>query len=47
MSKKFIEEIAKYKLDQEKLTPLVKEIIRINKEYIWADALEEYKLIDN
>jgi|SRR5882724_7088038 len=47
MSKKFIEEIAKDKLDQENLTPLVKEIIRINKEYIWTDALEEYNLIDN
>jgi len=46
MSKKFIEEIRKEKLDQEKLTPLVKEIIKINQEYIWTDALEEYNLID-
>ena len=46
MSKKFIEEITKEELDQEKLTPLVKEIIKINQEYIWTDALEEYNLID-
>ena len=46
LSKKFIEEIKKDKLDQEKLTPLVKEIIKINQEYIWTDALEEYNLID-
>ena len=46
LSKKFIEEISKTEIDQEKLTPLVKEIIKINKEYIWTDALEEYNLID-
>ena len=46
MSKKFIEEITKDKLDQEKLTLLVKEVIKINKEFIWTDALEEYDLID-
>ena len=44
MSKKFIEEITKDELDQEKLTPLVKKIIRINREYIWTDALEKYDL---
>jgi len=46
MSKKFIEEITKGELDQEKLAPLVKEIIRINQECIWTDALEECNLID-
>jgi len=46
MSKKFIEEITKCELDQEKLTPLVKEIIKINQEHIWTDALEQYNLID-
>ena len=46
LSKKFIEEIKKDKLDQAKLTPLVKELIKINQEYIWTDALEEYNLID-
>jgi hypothetical protein len=28
------------------LTPIVLEIIKINKEQIWNDALEEYKLIN-
>lgn len=46
-SKKFIDEITKTELDQESLTPLVLELIKINKEHIWTDALEEYKLIDN
>ena len=46
LSKKFIQEIKKDEIDQEKLTPLVKEIIKINQEYIWTDALEEYNLID-
>ncbi len=47
MSKKFIEEMDREKLDQEKLTPLVKEIIKINKDHIWTDALTEYNLLDN
>jgi hypothetical protein len=46
LSKKFLEEINKDKLDQNKLTPLIKEIIKINQEHIWTDALEEYNLID-
>ena len=46
MSEEFIEEIKKENLDQAKLTPLVKEIIKITQEYIWKDALEEYNLID-
>ena len=46
LSKKFIEEIKKDKIDQAKLTPLIKEIIKINQEYIWTDALLEYNLID-
>ena len=46
LSKKFIEEISKDELDQEKLTLLVKEIIKINQEHIWTDALEKYNLID-
>ncbi len=46
LSREFIEEIKKHKLDQEKLTQLVKEIIKINKDYIWTDALDEYDLID-
>lgn len=46
MSQKFIEEIEKNELDQNKLTSLVKQAIRLNKEYIWTDALEEYNLLD-
>lgn len=45
-SKQFKEEISKDTLDQEKLTSLVKEIIKLNQEHIWIDALEEYNLID-
>lgn len=45
-SKDFIEEITKDKLNQKKLTPLVQEIIKINRDFIWADALKEYNLID-
>ena len=46
LSKRFIEEIRQDELNQEKLTPLIKQIIKINQEYIWTDALEEYNLID-
>ena len=45
-SKHFVEELTKDELNQNNLTPLVGEIININKEYIWTDALEEYNLID-
>ena len=45
-SKKFIEEIKKEKLDQETMTSLVKEIIEINKEHIWPEAIKEYGLIE-
>lgn len=46
LSKQFLIEITKDELDQDILTTLVKEIIRINKKSLWTDALEEYKLID-
>jgi hypothetical protein len=46
LSKKFIEEIEKDEIDQNELTPIVKEIIKINQDYIWKDALEKYNLID-
>ena len=46
LSKMFIEEISKEELNQNKLTYLVKEIIKINQDYIWTDALKEYNLID-
>jgi len=44
-SKDFIEEIGKDSIDQEKMTEIVLELIRLNKANIWIDALEEYKLI--
>ncbi|PKP02185.1 MAG: hypothetical protein CVU11_12840 [Bacteroidetes bacterium HGW-Bacteroidetes-6] len=46
LSKDFIEQINKHNLDQEKITKIVLELIRLNKDNIWIDALEEYKLID-
>lgn len=46
-SKEFIYEIGKDNLDQEKITKVVLELIRLNKDNIWNDALEEYKVIDN
>ena len=47
LSKEFIDEIGKGHLDQEKITKVVLELIRLNKDNIWSDALEEYKLIDH
>lgn len=46
-SKKFLEEIKKNELDQNTLTPLIKEILKINQHLIWKDALEKYCLIYN
>lgn len=46
LSKYFINEIGKDKLDQDKITKLVLELVRLNKEHIWKDALEEYNLLD-
>lgn len=45
-SKAFIDEIGKDNLDQEKITKIVLELIELNKDKIWTDALEEYNLID-
>jgi len=45
-SKDFIDEIGKEHLDQGKITKVVLELIRLNKDNIWADALEEYNLIN-
>jgi hypothetical protein len=45
-SKTFIEEIGKDNLGQEKITKIILELIEMNKDNIWADALEEYNLID-
>lgn len=46
-SKEFLDEVQKDNLNQEKITKFVLELIRLNKDNIWTDALEEYKLIDN
>lgn len=46
LSKDFVEQISKDHLDQEKITKIVLELIRLNKDNIWTDALEEYNLID-
>jgi len=46
LSKEFIDEIEKDNLDQEKITKVVLELIRLNKENIWTVALDAYKLID-
>jgi hypothetical protein len=46
LSKDFIEQINKDNFDQEKMTKIVLELIQLNKDNIWTDALEEYNLID-
>lgn len=46
LSKDFIKEIAKDNIDQEKITRIVLKLIRLNKNEIWTDALEEYNLIE-
>jgi len=44
-SVKFIEEMNSDNLNSEIISELVKEIIKINKDHIWIDAIKEYKLI--
>lgn len=46
LSKIFIEEIDKDNIDQERITQIVLQLIKLNKDNIWIDALEEYGLID-
>lgn len=46
LSKDFINEIIRDNLDQEKITKLVLELVQLNKDKIWKDALEEYNLTD-
>ena len=46
LSKEFIQEFSKDNFDQKKVTEIVLELIRLNKENIWTDALEEYNLIN-
>ena len=45
-SKEFVSEMQKGDFDQAKITKLVLELIQLNKDYIWLDALEQYNLID-
>jgi len=47
LSNQFVEEVSKEELNQEKLAVIIKELIIINKAYIWPDALKEYNLIDD
>lgn len=47
LSNEFIEQLSKEKLDQEIITKIVLELIRLNMDIIWKDALEEYNLIDH
>ena len=44
-SGKFIEEMENEDLNQETISRLVKEILRINKDLIWVDAIKDYGLI--
>ena len=47
LSKDFTEEYQKDIPDQEKITRLVLELIRLNTDFIWNDALEEYNFIEH
>lgn len=44
---KFVEEMTRETIDQKIIEELVKELIGLNLEQIWTDALEDYKLIEN
>ena len=44
-SAKFIDQMKKEQLNQDVTSRLVKEIIRINQNQIWVDAIKEYGLI--
>ena len=45
-SKDFVHEIGKDNLNQERITKIILELIELNKNNIWTDALEKYNLID-
>jgi hypothetical protein len=44
-SKDFISEIGRDNLNQEKITKYILELVRLNKDNIWKEALEKYNLI--
>lgn len=46
-SAEFIVEMENENLNQKIISRLVKEIIRVNKDHIWMDAIREYGLIEN
>ena len=46
LSKNFLDEISKDNLNQENITKIVLELIKLNRENIWIDALEEYQFIE-
>ena len=46
-SVEFIMEMENDNLNQENISRLVKEIIKVNKDHIWMDAIQEYGLIEN
>ena len=46
-SAEFIAEMENENLSQEIISRLVKEIIKLNKDHIWMDAIQEYGLIEN
>lgn len=46
LSKDFANEINRDNLNQEKITKLVLELVRLNKDKIWEDALKKYHLTD-
>ena len=45
-SQKFIEELKNEELNQNIITKLVKEAIKLNKKHIWTDAIEQYGLYE-
>lgn len=45
-SQEFIAELNQESLNQQTIEKLIKKAIRINKEHIWPDAIEEYGLIE-
>jgi hypothetical protein len=46
-SKKFIDEMRKEIINQSTVEKLVLTLIQLNSDRIWADALKEYKLLEN